>query len=84
MYPGLIGWTIINLGLAHKQWTTMGRVTNSVILVNLFQVSPLTFVGYPHTHAHRQRAKKRRKNRKHAHRQRTRTHAASAHMPLGR
>jgi len=38
MYPGLIGWVIVNLGMAHKQYMDMGRVTNSMVLVNAFQV----------------------------------------------
>ncbi|KAF5843005.1 sterol reductase, partial [Dunaliella salina] len=38
MYPGLIGWVIINLGMAHKQYMDIGRVTNSMVLVNAFQL----------------------------------------------
>lgn len=38
LYPGLIGWAIMNLGMAHKQYVTLGRVTNSMVLVNVFQV----------------------------------------------
>mmetsp|Transcript_2250 Transcript_2250/g.5764 ORF Transcript_2250/g.5764 Transcript_2250/m.5764 type:complete len:460 (-) Transcript_2250:927-2306(-) len=38
MYPGLIGWVIINLGMAHKQYMDIGRVTNSMVLVNVFQL----------------------------------------------
>jgi len=38
LYPGLIGWALINLGMAHKQWTSLGRVTNSMVLVNVFQL----------------------------------------------
>jgi hypothetical protein len=35
----MIAWSLINLGLAHKQLATRGYVTNSVLLVNAFQVS---------------------------------------------
>jgi len=35
--PGLIGWVVLNLGMAAKQYQNMGRVTGSMILVNLFQ-----------------------------------------------
>eukprot|EP00199_Chlamydomonas_sp_CCMP681_P000824 CAMPEP_0119109460 /NCGR_PEP_ID=MMETSP1180-20130426/17922_1 /TAXON_ID=3052 ORGANISM="Chlamydomonas cf sp, Strain CCMP681" /NCGR_SAMPLE_ID=MMETSP1180 /ASSEMBLY_ACC=CAM_ASM_000741 /LENGTH=456 /DNA_ID=CAMNT_0007095217 /DNA_START=166 /DNA_END=1536 /DNA_ORIENTATION=+ len=42
LYPGMIGWAIVNLALAHKQWTTLGRVTNSMVLVNAFQLYYVT------------------------------------------
>lgn len=35
--PGLIGWVILNLGMAAKQYQIKGAVSNSMILVNLFQ-----------------------------------------------
>lgn len=35
--PGLIGWLVINGAMAAKQYDTLGRVTNSMILVNAFQ-----------------------------------------------
>ncbi|CAD7700135.1 unnamed protein product [Ostreobium quekettii] len=38
LYPGLIGWAIINLAMAHKQLQVLGRVTNSMVLVNAFQL----------------------------------------------
>lgn len=34
----MIAWSILNLALAHKQWSVSGQVSNSLILVNLFQV----------------------------------------------
>lgn len=37
LYPGLIGWVVLNLGMAHKQYTMTGTVSSSMILVNLFQ-----------------------------------------------
>ncbi|GLC33514.1 hypothetical protein PLESTB_000083300 [Pleodorina starrii] len=38
LYPGLIGWALLNLGMAHKQLTTHGSVSNSMLLVNVFQL----------------------------------------------
>ena len=38
LYPGLIGWLVINLGMAHKQVQQLGYVTNSMLLVNAFQL----------------------------------------------
>jgi delta14-sterol reductase len=35
--PGLIGWALINLSMAAKQYQQLGYITNSMILVNLFQ-----------------------------------------------
>jgi len=37
LYPGLTLWAILNLAMAYKQYTTIGYVTNGMILVNLFQ-----------------------------------------------
>jgi hypothetical protein len=38
LYPGLIGWAVINLCMAHRQYVLMGRITNSMVLTNLFQL----------------------------------------------
>eukprot|EP01006_Ploeotia_vitrea_P049098 TRINITY_DN67309_c11_g2_i1.p1 TRINITY_DN67309_c11_g2~~TRINITY_DN67309_c11_g2_i1.p1 ORF type:complete len:419 (-),score=5.85 TRINITY_DN67309_c11_g2_i1:438-1694(-) len=35
--PGLIGWVIINLGMAAKQYENLGYVTKSMMLINVFQ-----------------------------------------------
>uniref|UniRef100_A0A0G4H1E9 Delta(14)-sterol reductase n=1 Tax=Chromera velia CCMP2878 TaxID=1169474 RepID=A0A0G4H1E9_9ALVE len=35
--PGLIGWVVLNLGMAVKQWTALGRLSAGMVLVNLFQ-----------------------------------------------
>lgn len=35
--PGLIGWFLLNICMALKQYSTLERVTNSMILVVLFQ-----------------------------------------------
>ena len=37
LYPGLIGWAVLNLGMAHKQYMMTGSISTSMILVNLFQ-----------------------------------------------
>ena len=37
LYPGLIGWAVLNLGMAYKQYKETGGVTNAMVLVNLFQ-----------------------------------------------
>jgi len=37
LYPGLIGWAGLNLSMAYRQYTMLGRVTNSMVLVNIFQ-----------------------------------------------
>ena len=37
LYPGLIGWIVLNLGMAHKQVQLSGAVSPSMILVNVFQ-----------------------------------------------
>lgn len=34
--PGLIGWVVINLCMACKQYTDLGRITNSMVLVLAF------------------------------------------------
>jgi len=36
--PGLIGWTVINLAMAAKQYETIGEVQNSMILICAFQM----------------------------------------------
>lgn len=35
--PGLIGWFLLNICMALKQYSNLERVTNSMILVVLFQ-----------------------------------------------
>ena len=35
--PGLILWALINLSMAAKQYQLIGEITNSMVLVNLFQ-----------------------------------------------
>lgn len=37
LYPGLIGWVLLNLGMAHKQLQLTGALSPSMILVNVFQ-----------------------------------------------
>lgn len=37
LYPGLIGWVVIDLAMAHKQWTQGGAVTPGMALVCAFQ-----------------------------------------------
>lgn len=37
LQPGLIGWVVINVACLHHQWRTLGRITNSMALVNIFQ-----------------------------------------------
>jgi hypothetical protein len=32
------GWALVNLGMAHRQLTQHGHVTNSMVLVNAFQL----------------------------------------------
>lgn len=39
--PGIVAWTLINLSYAAKQQELYGYVTNSMILVNVLQVSHL-------------------------------------------
>lgn len=38
LYPGMIGWAVVNLAMAHKQYKDLGYVTNSMVLVNVFQL----------------------------------------------
>lgn len=33
------GWVLLNLGMVHKQYALLGRVTPALLLVNAFQVS---------------------------------------------
>jgi len=35
--PGLIGWQVLNIACAYKQWKETGHVTVPMVLVNLFQ-----------------------------------------------
>lgn len=35
--PGLIGWTVLNLGMLCKQRETLGYVSGPMVLINLFQ-----------------------------------------------
>eukprot|EP01127_Copromyxa_protea_P001766 TRINITY_DN11687_c0_g1_i1.p1 TRINITY_DN11687_c0_g1~~TRINITY_DN11687_c0_g1_i1.p1 ORF type:complete len:421 (+),score=94.03 TRINITY_DN11687_c0_g1_i1:17-1279(+) len=37
LYPGLTLWVVLNLGMAYKQYTNLGYVTNGMLLVNIFQ-----------------------------------------------
>jgi delta14-sterol reductase len=37
MRPGLLLWVVINLAMAHHQWLKFGHVTDSMILVCIFQ-----------------------------------------------
>lgn len=37
--PGIVAWTLINLSYMAKQQELYGHVTNSMILVNVLQVS---------------------------------------------
>jgi hypothetical protein len=36
--PGLIGWCVLNLGMAARQHSNLGYVTNSMVLVCAFQI----------------------------------------------
>lgn len=38
LYPGIIGWALVNLAMAHKQYTRLGYITNSMLLTNAFQL----------------------------------------------
>lgn len=38
LYPGIIGWVIINLAMAQRQYKEMGYVTNAMAITNLFQL----------------------------------------------
>lgn len=37
LYPGLIGWVLIDVGMAHKQYIQLGYVTPAMLLVCIFQ-----------------------------------------------
>lgn len=39
--PGIVAWTLINLSYAAKQKELYGEITNSMILINVLQVSTL-------------------------------------------
>lgn len=36
--PGIVAWTLINISFASVQYVHLGHVTNSMLLVNLFQI----------------------------------------------
>lgn len=36
--PGIVAWTLINLSFACQQYATFGHITNSMLLVNFFQL----------------------------------------------
>eukprot|EP00195_Chlamydomonas_chlamydogama_P012789 CAMPEP_0202893210 /NCGR_PEP_ID=MMETSP1392-20130828/2832_1 /ASSEMBLY_ACC=CAM_ASM_000868 /TAXON_ID=225041 /ORGANISM="Chlamydomonas chlamydogama, Strain SAG 11-48b" /LENGTH=461 /DNA_ID=CAMNT_0049577463 /DNA_START=21 /DNA_END=1407 /DNA_ORIENTATION=- len=38
LYPGIIGWALLNLAMMHKQRTHLGYITNSMMLTNAFQL----------------------------------------------
>eukprot|EP00854_Cymbomonas_tetramitiformis_P026331 gene26331-32292_t len=38
LYPGLIGWTILNLAMAHKQFLMTGSVGTPMLMVNAFHL----------------------------------------------
>uniref|UniRef100_A0A7R9UZT7 Delta(14)-sterol reductase ERG24 n=1 Tax=Chlamydomonas euryale TaxID=1486919 RepID=A0A7R9UZT7_9CHLO len=38
LYPGIIGWALANLAMAHKQRQRLGYVTPSMVLTNVFQL----------------------------------------------
>jgi protein-S-isoprenylcysteine O-methyltransferase Ste14 len=39
LYPGMIGWALLNLAFAHQQWVALGgRLTNAMWLVNAFEL----------------------------------------------
>mmetsp|Transcript_12034 Transcript_12034/g.20343 ORF Transcript_12034/g.20343 Transcript_12034/m.20343 type:complete len:430 (-) Transcript_12034:329-1618(-) len=38
LYPGLVGWVMLNLGCAHKQYTLTGEVGVPMLLVNAFHL----------------------------------------------
>lgn len=37
LYPGLIGWIALNMGMAQKQMITYGNLFPSMVLINVFQ-----------------------------------------------
>lgn len=38
LYPGMIGWALLDLAIMHRQWTQQGAVSLSMALVCLFQI----------------------------------------------
>lgn len=38
LYPGMIGWGLLNLAFAYQQYVRLGFVTNSMLLVNAFEL----------------------------------------------
>eukprot|EP00879_Flechtneria_rotunda_P016886 GHRR01017676.1.p1 GENE.GHRR01017676.1~~GHRR01017676.1.p1 ORF type:complete len:424 (+),score=84.03 GHRR01017676.1:223-1494(+) len=38
LYPGMIGWGLLNLAFAYQQYKQLGYVTNAMLLVNVFQL----------------------------------------------
>jgi hypothetical protein len=42
LYPGMIGWGLLNLAFAYQQYQQLGKVTNAMLLVNAFE---LWYVG---------------------------------------
>lgn len=38
LYPGIIGWGLLNLAFAYQQYLKLGYVTNSMLLVNAFEL----------------------------------------------
>lgn len=38
LYPGMIGWGLLNLAFAYQQYQKLGYVTNAMILVNAFEL----------------------------------------------
>ncbi|KAF3910189.1 hypothetical protein ABW21_db0201210 [Orbilia brochopaga] len=37
LHPGMMGWAVLNLAFAAHQYQSIGRITDSMILVNIFQ-----------------------------------------------
>lgn len=37
LYPGIIGWVLLDLAMAHKQYTSTGNVSAAMVLVCAFQ-----------------------------------------------
>src|SRR5690606_15991454 len=37
LYPGLMGWVILNLGFVAQQYRLHGRISDSMLLVNIFE-----------------------------------------------
>ncbi|KAF3904318.1 hypothetical protein AA313_de0201032 [Arthrobotrys entomopaga] len=37
LHPGMMGWAILNLAFAAHQYQTIGRITDSMVLINIFQ-----------------------------------------------